>query len=295
MDQRAGLVDPERPFGESLLQPADEASRGIGRRLALDCARAVESGGAAEITVHARTRDDRYRPPARWEWLAHIRETVKLPVVANGEVWTPQDYQKIRYISGCTDVMIGRGAIIRPDLMHRILDVTAQSVIAYLNAQIESGAQAVMIFDSWGGVLSHEAYQQFSLAYIQKIMDGLIREYEGEKIPAIVFTKGGGLWLESIAATGCDAVGLDWTVDIGAARARVGNKVALQGNLDPNVLFAPPEVVEREAKKVLDSYGHGSGHVFNLGHGISQYTPPEHVSALVKAVHDHSRQYHQGA
>jgi uroporphyrinogen decarboxylase len=183
----------------------------------------------------------------------------------------------------------------RPDLLHHILDVTAQSVIAYLNAQIESGAQAVMIFDSWGGALSHGAYQEFSLAYIRKILAGLIREKDGEKVPAIVFTKGGGLWLESIADSGCDAVGLDWTVDIGAARARVGHKVALQGNLDPCILFAPPEVVEKEAKKVVDAYGHGTGHVFNLGHGISQFTPPDSVSALVKAVHEHSRQYHQPA
>jgi uroporphyrinogen decarboxylase len=181
----------------------------------------------------------------------------------------------------------------RPDLLHHILDVTAQSVVAYLNAQIESGAQAVMIFDSWGGVLSHGAYQEFSLAYTRKILAGLIREKDGEKVPAIVFTKGGGLWLESIADSGCDAVGLDWTIDIGAARARVGHKVALQGNLDPTVLFAPPEVVEKEAKKVVDAYGHGTGHVFNLGHGISQFTPPDSVSALVKAVHEHSRQYHQ--
>lgn len=183
----------------------------------------------------------------------------------------------------------------RPDLLHHILEVTAQSVIAYLNAQIESGAQAVMIFDSWGGALSHGAYQEFSLAYVRKILAGLIREKDGEKVPAIVFTKGGGLWLESIAESGCDAVGLDWTLDIGAARARVGHKVALQGNLDPSVLFAPPEVVEREAKKVVDAYGHGTGHVFNLGHGISQFTPPDSVSALVKAVHEHSRQYHQSA
>ncbi len=181
----------------------------------------------------------------------------------------------------------------RPDLLHHILNVTAQSVTAYLNAQIESGAQAVMIFDSWGGVLAHDAYQEFSLAYTRQILSGLIREKDGEKIPAIVFTKGGGLWLESIADSGCDAVGLDWTVDIAAARARVGHKVALQGNLDPNVLFASPDVVAREAKKVVDAYGHGSGHVFNLGHGISQYTNPEVVSALVKAVHEHSRQYHQ--
>jgi len=178
----------------------------------------------------------------------------------------------------------------RPDLMHRILSVTADAVIAYLNAQIESGAQAVMIFDSWGGGLSAAAYQEFSLQYMQRIVAGLIKEKDGERVPSIVFTKGGGLWLESIADIGCDAVGLDWTIDIGEARRRVGDKVALQGNLDPNVLFASPDKIAAEARKVLDSYGPGdTGHVFNLGHGISQFTPPEHVNALVDTVHEYSR------
>jgi len=178
----------------------------------------------------------------------------------------------------------------RPDLLHRILSVTADAVIAYLNAQIESGAQAVMIFDSWGGALSAAAYQEFSLQYMQRIVAGLIKEKDGERVPAIVFTKGGGLWLESIAAIGCDAIGLDWTIDIGEARRRVGDKVALQGNLDPNVLFASPDRIAAEATKVLASYGPGdTGHVFNLGHGISQYTPPDHVTALVDAVHGYRR------
>ena len=178
----------------------------------------------------------------------------------------------------------------RPDLMHRILSVTADAVTAYLNAQIESGAQAVMIFDSWGGGLSAAAYQEFSLQYMQRIVAGLIKEKDGEPVPSIVFTKGGGLWLESIADIGCDGVGLDWTIDIGDARRRVGHKVALQGNLDPNVLFASPETIASEAKKVLDSFGPGNtGHVFNLGHGISQYTPPESVSVLVETVHSYSK------
>lgn len=178
----------------------------------------------------------------------------------------------------------------RPDLLHRILSVTAESVTSYLNAQIECGAQAVMIFDSWGGGLSAAAYQEFSLAYMRQIVSGLKREKDGEKIPVIVFTKGGGHWLESMADIGCDALGLDWTVDIGEARRRVGDKVSLQGNLDPNVLFAPPEVVAKEATKVLDSFGPGNtGHVFNLGHGISQFTPPESVTALVEAVHGYRR------
>ena len=178
----------------------------------------------------------------------------------------------------------------RPDLMHHILSVTADAVIAYLNAQIESGAQAVMIFDSWGGGLSAAAYQEFSLQYMRRIVAGLIKEKDGERIPSIVFTKGGGLWLESIADIGCDALGLDWTIDIGEARRRVGDRVSLQGNLDPNVLFASPDKIAAEAKKVLDSYGAGdTGHVFNLGHGISQFTPPDHVTALVDTVHEYSR------
>ncbi|MBZ0131338.1 MAG: uroporphyrinogen decarboxylase [Rhodocyclaceae bacterium] len=181
----------------------------------------------------------------------------------------------------------------RPDLLHHVLEVNAGAVTAYLNAQIESGAQAVMIFDTWGGALSHRAYREFSLAYMERIVDGLVREHGGARIPCIVFTKGGGQWLEEIAAIGCDALGLDWTTDIGAARKRVGDKVALQGNLDPVALFAQPEKIAQEACAILDAYGPGSGHVFNLGHGISQFTPPEHVTALVNAVHEHSRKLHQ--
>jgi uroporphyrinogen decarboxylase len=184
----------------------------------------------------------------------------------------------------------------RPDLMHRILAINAQAVAAYLNAQIDAGAQAVMVFDSWGGVLADRAFREFSLAYTAQVVQALKREADGRQVPVIVFTKGGGLWLDEIAAVGADVVGLDWTVDLGRARATVGDRVALQGNLDPNVLFAPPEVVAREAVAVLDSFGppqradgRWDGHVFNLGHGISQHTPPEHVSALVEAVHTHSR------
>ncbi len=184
----------------------------------------------------------------------------------------------------------------RPDLMHRILAVNADSVALYLNTQIEAGAQAVMIFDSWGGVLADGAFQQFSLAYTRRVLSQLKKTHDGLRIPHIVFTKGGGLWLEEIADTGCDVVGLDWTVNLGQARARVGDRVALQGNLDPNVLFAKPEQIAEQVKATLDAFGapqnpDGStaGHVFNLGHGISQFTPPEHVSALVDTVHAHSR------
>jgi uroporphyrinogen decarboxylase len=180
----------------------------------------------------------------------------------------------------------------RPDLLHRILDVNAQAVTQYLNAQIEAGAQAVMVFDTWGGNLSHAAYREFSLAYLQRIMAGLKREHAGARIPAIVFTKGCGNWLEDIAAIGCDCVGLDWGVDIGQARARIGARVALQGNLDPAVLFSPAEVIQRETEKILAAFGEGEGHVFNLGHGISQFTPPESVKILVDCVHQSSRRYH---
>lgn len=180
----------------------------------------------------------------------------------------------------------------RPELLHHVLDINAQSVIAYLNAQIESGAQAVMVFDTWGGALSDAAYREFSLEYLRRVMAGLHREWNGQVIPSIVFTKGGGLWLEDIAAIGCNAVGLDWTVNLAAARQRIGAKVALQGNLDPAILFSNPVAIAAQAGQVLEQYGRGAGHVFNLGHGVSQFTPPEHVAALVEAVHTQSRAYH---
>jgi uroporphyrinogen decarboxylase len=177
----------------------------------------------------------------------------------------------------------------RPDLLHRMLAINADAVAAYLNAQITAGAQAVMVFDSWGGVLADGAFQTFSLAYTERVLRQLVREHDGQRVPAIVFTKGGGPWLEAIAACGADVVGLDWTVDLAAARQRVGGRVALQGNLDPMVLFGGEAAVRAEARRVLDSHGPGPGHVFNLGHGINQHTPPEAVAALVDEVHRHSR------
>jgi uroporphyrinogen decarboxylase len=180
----------------------------------------------------------------------------------------------------------------RPDLLHRILDVNAAAVAGYLNAQIDAGAQAVMIFDTWGGALADGAYQTFSLHYIRAVLARIKREHDGERIPTIVFTKGGGLWLEQIADTGCDAVGLDWTVNLGAARARIGDRCALQGNVDPMVLFADEAGIAREVERALQAFGRpapGSGHVFNLGHGISQHTPPESVRCLVDSVHQVSR------
>ncbi|CAN5288425.1 uroporphyrinogen decarboxylase [soil metagenome] len=184
----------------------------------------------------------------------------------------------------------------RPDLMHHILRTNAAAVASYLNTQIDAGAQAVMIFDTWGGALADGAYQEFSLAYMRDVVSQLKLEKDGVRVPCIVFTKGGGLWLEQIAQIGADAVGLDWTVNLAQARARVGQKVALQGNLDPVVLFAKPEQIRAEVAKVLDAFGEpeaGYGHVFNLGHGISQFTPPEAVAVMVDAVHELSRVKHR--
>lgn len=188
----------------------------------------------------------------------------------------------------------------RPDLIERILDVNVQAVADYLNAQIRAGAQAVMIFDTWGGVLTGPAYRAYSLASMSQVVSRLQRENEGERVPSIVFTKGGGLWLDEIAQTGCDALGVDWTVDLDRARAQVGARCALQGNLDPAVLLAGPEAVRAEALRVLESFGppqhadgRWDGHVFNLGHGISRFTDPEVVHALVETVHDHGRALRQ--
>jgi uroporphyrinogen decarboxylase len=177
----------------------------------------------------------------------------------------------------------------RPDLLHRILDVNAHAVTDYLNAQIDAGAQAVMIFDTWGGQLSHAGYEAFSLAYSRRVIGGLKKQSEGRRVPSILFTKGGGAWLEAMAASGCDAVGLDWTVDARAARRSVGARVALQGNLDPAALFAPSERVRDEARRVLDAFGASPGHVFNLGHGIAPQTPVDSVAALVDEVRTYSR------
>jgi len=181
----------------------------------------------------------------------------------------------------------------RPALLHRLLDTTSRAVTAYLNAQIAAGAQAVMIFDTWGGVLSPRDYIDFSLRYMAQIVDSLTRESEGRRVPVILFTKGGGGWLEVMTETGCDALGLDWTVDIGEARRRVGNRVALQGNLDPSVLYASPARIRDEVATILKAYGTGNGHVFNLGHGIHQHVNPDRVQVLVDSVHELSAAYHQ--
>ncbi|MDJ0805197.1 MAG: uroporphyrinogen decarboxylase [Gammaproteobacteria bacterium] len=181
----------------------------------------------------------------------------------------------------------------RPELMHRLLSKVTEAVTAYLNAQIEAGAQAVMVFDTWGGALTPLAYETFSLAYMQQIVEGLKRESEGRRVPVILFTKGGGFWLEQMADTGCDALGIDWTLNLSEARRRVGDRVALQGNLDPCTLYASPERIREEVGLVLQSFGHGSGHVFNLGHGIHPEIDPDHAGVFIQAVHELSRQYHK--
>ena len=176
-----------------------------------------------------------------------------------------------------------------PKYLHQLLNVLADTVIDYLNAQIEAGADSVMIFDTWGGLLNKESYENFSLRYMSKIVDGIHRKYDERTIPVTLFTKGGSAWLEQIAATGCDGVGLDWTIEIGEAERRIGSKVALQGNLDPSALYASPEVITAEAYKVLDQFKGQTGHVFNLGHGITPDVNPESMKVLVDAVHSYTK------
>lgn len=180
-----------------------------------------------------------------------------------------------------------------PEAMHLLLDKLADAVTDYLNGQIAAGAQAVQIFDTWGGILTPSCYQEFSLAYMAKIVGSLTKENEGRKVPSIVFTKNGGQWLESIVASGADGVGLDWTIDIGEARQRAKGKVALQGNMDPTMLYSSAQAIRKEVGSILDAYGNGVGHVFNLGHGITPQVNPDNVSVFVEAVHELSVQYHQ--
>ncbi len=224
-----------------------------------------------------------------------IREALdgSVPLIGfSGSPWTLATYM----IEGGSSRDFARAktlAFNQPELMHQLLGVLADSVADYLNAQIEAGAQAVQIFDTWGGALGDRAYLEFSLAYMKRAMDQLTRESEGRKVPVILFTKNGGQWLEAMADTGADCLGLDWTTDIGSARARVGDRVALQGNMDPAWLRAEPEKIRAEVGRILASYGAGDGHVFNLGHGITPDINPEHVTAFVDAVQELSPQYHQ--
>ena len=212
----------------------------------------------------------------------------RVPLIGfSGSPWTLATYM----IEGQSSRDFARAKTMlytQPELMHQLLDKLALSVIDYLNAQIVAGAQVVQIFDTWGGALSHAAYQEFSLAYMQKIVSGLINQADGRDVPVILFTKGGGLWLEAMADTGCHALGLDWTMDIGAAKKRVGDQVALQGNMDPAILRADPATIEREVQGILASFGAGNGHIFNLGHGITPDIDPQHAKVFIEAVHKFS-------
>ena len=255
-----------------------------------------------EAAIAALCAPDLERLRYVFDAVTQIRRTLdgRVPLIGfSGSPWTLACYMVEG--AGSDDYRLVKTMLYaRPDLLHRILAINAEAVAAYLNAQIDAGAQAVMVFDSWGGVLEHRAFEAFSLTYTRRVLAQLKRERDGESVPCIVFTKGGGQWLEAIAATGADVVGLDWTCDLGRARARIDDRAALQGNLDPMALFAPPEAIAAEARAVLDSFGapqradgRCGGHVFNLGHGISQHTPPEHVAALVETVHEHSRRLRQ--
>lgn len=216
----------------------------------------------------------------------------EVPLIGfSGSPWTLSTYM-VEGGGSKTFSKIKQMMYAEPDALHMLLDKLAVSVTQYLNAQIRAGAQAVMIFDTWGGVLTGSGYREFSLNYMHKIVEGLQRVYQGDRVPVTLFTKGGGQWLEAMAQTGCDALGLDWSTDIREARRRVGDKVALQGNMDPSVLYAPPARIEQEVASILADFGPGEGHVCNLGHGIHQDVSPSHAGVFVEAVHRLSRPYH---
>jgi len=258
-------------------------------------------GPKFERPVRDRAAVDALGVPDPEQELRYVMEAVRtirreldgrVPLIGfSGSPWTLATYM---VEGGSTkNFALSKGMMFdSPELMHALLGKLADSVTAYLNAQIAAGAQAVMLFDTWGGVLTTSDYRAFSLDYMQRIVEGLTREADGRRVPVILFTKGGSQWLELMADTGCDALGLDWTIDIGVARQRVGDRVALQGNLDPCTLYASPEAIRRAVGDILASYGEGSGHVFNLGHGIHPEIPPEHAAAMVEAVHELSRKYH---
>jgi len=217
----------------------------------------------------------------------------RVPLIGfSGSPWTLATYM----VEGGTAKNFARAKGMmfdRPDVMHELLGKVSAAVTAYLNAQVAAGAQALMIFDTWGGVLTPRDYHSFSLAYMERVLRGLVREAEGRRVPVILFTKGGAAWLEAMAATGCDALGVDWTVELREARARVGDRVALQGNMDPCILYASAQRIRQEVASVLGSFGNGPGHVFNLGHGIHPNIDPEHAAVLVEAVHELSPAYHR--
>jgi uroporphyrinogen decarboxylase len=271
---------------------------------AMDVGLTFETGEGPRIArpVRAAADIDRLPIPDPEDELRYVMDAVRLirrelggrvPLIGfAGSPWTVGTYmveggssKTFQHIKG---MLYGA-----PRELHRLLEVITRATLAYLNAQVAAGAQALMVFDTWGGALTPADYREFSLRYMQQIVDGLTRESDGRRVPVILFTKGGGQWLTDMASTGCDALGVDWTTDLSDARRAVGGQVALQGNLDPSVLYAPPAEIRAQVARVLASYGKGHGHVFNLGHGIHPDVPPEHAAAMVDAVHELSPGYHQ--
>lgn len=259
-------------------------------------------GPRFERPVRSKAEIDKLAVPDPNQSLSYVMDAVslirreldgKVPLIGfSGSPWTLATYM----VEGGTTKNFSKvkGLMFdQPQVMHTLLEKIAQAVTAYLNAQIAAGAQTVMIFDTWGGILTSRDYLEFSLLYMEKIVAGLNRQYEGQTIPVILFTKDGSEWLEEIAETGCDAIGLDWKLPIGRARQRVGNKVALQGNMDPCILYASPERIRQEVASILASYGNGNGHIFNLGHGIHPEVNPERVTVFIDAVHELSKDYHK--
>ena len=253
---------------------------------------------ADEASIAALAVPDMARLHYVFDAVASIRTALagRVPLIGfSGSPFTLACYMIEGGGSGADFATVRKLAYARPDLMQRIIDVNADAVALYLDAQIAAGADAVMVFDTWGGLLSAAAYRRWSLASMRAVLQRLRPGPGGRAIPTIVFTKGGGQWLDDIAACGAAAVGLDWTVDLAAARQRVGSRVALQGNLDPLVLLTDPATVAREAAAVVEAAGPAPGHIFNLGHGIQPTTPPEHVGVLVETVHRRSRALLAGA
>lgn len=270
---------------------------------AMDLGLEFESGEGPRLARPVRTGADidRLRVPDPERELRYVLDATRLvrrelggrvPLIGfAGSPWTVATYM----VEGGGSRTFGviKGLLYgSPRDLHRLLALLTRATCDYLNAQIAAGAQAVMLFDTWGGVLAPSAYREFSLQYMTRIVEGLVREQDGRRVPVILFTKGGGAWLDAMAASGCDALGIDWTTDLGDARRACAGRVALQGNLDPGVLYAPPALIREQVARVLASYGPGPGHVFNLGHGIHPDVPPEHALAMVEAVHELSPPYH---
>ncbi|NHA13691.1 uroporphyrinogen decarboxylase [Thioalkalivibrio sp. XN279] len=258
-------------------------------------------GPRFERTIQTQADVDGLASPDPEQELRYVMDAVRtirrelggrVPLIGfSGSPWTVATYM----VEGGTSKNFSRikGMLYdQPAVLHSLLERVTTTTLAYLNAQVAAGAQAVMVFDTWGSILTPKTYLDFSLAYMQRIVDGLTREAGGRKVPVVLFTKGGGPWLEIMAETGCDGLGVDWTTDLSEARAKVGDKVALQGNLDPAVLYASPDVIREEVRQVLESYGRGPGHVFNLGHGIHPEVKPEHAGAMIEAVVELSPAFH---